>query len=881
MKHMPSWIPEIRRRLADAGLEPAREAEIAQELAQHLDDRYAEMRALGHSEEEARRAALEELRDARMLSELRQVTAMERAAPPLGGPARGSFVAGLWQDARYGLRLLRRNPGFSALAVLTLAIGVGATTIVYAVVDHALLRSLPYPHADRLVRIFASQPSSERLVMASYPNFLDWRARSQTIEFSAVTASPAEPFILVDGPTPVRAPSNATTPDLFAVFDGTPVLGRGFTEADMAIGAERVTIISHGAWVRRFGGDPSVVGRTVPTVAGTYRVVGVLPETFAYARTVDFWVPFKLTPVTKRRDAGMYNVFARLRPGVTLEQARTEMDGIAAALAAEYPENKNSGALVLPMHEHAVGHLRPTLKLLSGAAACILLIGCVNVAGLLVARGAGRTYEIAVRASLGAPPGRIARQLATESLVLSIVGGGVGALLAWWTVSAVLPLLALSLPREVAPSVDLRVLAVAILGSLATGLLFGVAPAMQLARRGVDALREGTRATSAWARRAGAGLVLVQVALSLVLSIGAGLLVRSLHAMTAIDPGIDTSHTLMLTASPLLPRDAAPERRDEFYRSLLDRVSAVSGVETAAAIDTAPFEGASFAFALMADGAKRPVSPRHITPGYFNVMGMQLLAGRDFSAADRTGAPCVAVINDVGARQLFAGASPLGQQVQLATPKQSCEVVGVVSNVRHMGPFRDMLAEVYLPALQQSGADLIVVARAADPRAIAPGVLAQVAHASERALPGRVTIYADSGAEFTADARNRATLFSVLALIGTALGAVGVFSLTAYLVAMRTKEIGVRIALGASAGRVVWTVVRALLPPITIGVAAGIVASWWATKTIKQFLYGVTPTDPLTFAAVAVSLAVVALLASYVPARRALRVDPVQALRAE
>ena len=885
---MPDWLPEIRRRLAAAGLDPAREAEIALELDQHLSDRYAEMRAAGADDEDARRAALGELdEDARMRGELRSIERKESNLPPPGGPNRASFIAGLWQDLRYAARMLRRNPGFTALAVLTLALGVGATTVVYAIIDNVLVRPVPYKDIDRLVRIYTTEDKDPaKRIMLSFPDLDDIRARARTIEATGTYRSGTS-VVLLEG-DPQRVNAAGAGEDFFAAAGVRPVLGRGFTREDTLPGAPRVVVLTHAAWQRRFGGDPAVIGRLLRTVDGPLQVVGVLEPARWFGSETEFWLPYERPGFASMRKVRGLWVMGRLRDGVTLEQAKTELRTLGAALAAEHPEtNAGTGLTLNSMHEATVGYLREPLYTFLGAVACILLIACINVAGLLIARSAARAQEVAVRTSLGAGRWRIVRQLLTESVLLSLVGGAAGTLLAWWWIASLVPLFPLDLPAD-RIAVDWRVIAVAIGASGLTGLLFGLLPALGLSRAAASSvLKDRGRSTSRWGRRLGSGLVTAEVALSLVLLGGAGLMVRTLANLYAVDPGIDVNEVLAVRATPLLPAKVPPGRPLAFYRALAERIGAAPGVRSVSAVSSAPLMGSTtFTMVTTGPGAKPTgITPHSALPGYFETMGIPLTAGRDFTWNDRDGSPLVAIVNTSAAAALWPGRSPIGQTVTYpkdgGTPGPVYEVVGVVSDVRHQALDRDVLSEIYHPLQQRHDSGVTIVARTADPAAAAPIVRSMIKDLPERVITSRVTPFAEILDGTTMQRRNRAVLLSVLGILGLLLTSVGVFGVTAYSVSQRTKEIGVRMALGADSIRVLRTVVGSQLIPIGLGVATGIAGSWWATRALSAFLFGVKPTDPATLGAVALIIAVVGLAACYIPARRALRVDPVNALRAE
>lgn len=884
---MSEWLPEIRKRLGAAGLDPAREAEIAQELEQHLSDRYAEMRAAGADHDEAQRAALGELdEDARMRGELSRVERSESRLPPPGDPNRGSFFAGLWHDLRYATRMLRRNPGFTALAVVTLALGVGSTTVVYAIVDNVLIRPVPYKDIDRLVRIYTTEDKDPaKRVMLSFPDLDDIRARARTLEATGTYRS-GPSVVLLEG-DPERVTAAAVSEDFFATAGIRPALGRGFMTADTRPGAPRVVVLSHAAWQRRFGADAAVIGRGLRTVEGPLQVVGVLEPVPWYLSDTEFVLPYERPSFATMRDVRGLWVMGRLRPGVSREQAEVELRALGASLAAEHPgTNTGTGLTISSMHEATVGHFRTPLYTFLGAVGCFLLIACINVAGLLIARGAARAQEIAVRTALGAGRWRIVRQLVTESVVLALIGGAAGTLLAWWTIASLVPLFPLRLPAD-RISVDWRVMGVAIAASGLTGLLFGLLPALGLSRATASGvLKDQGRATSRWGRRLGAGLVTAEVALSLILLGGAGLMVRTLANLYAVDPGIDVDEVLAVRATPLLPANVPHARTLAFYRALADRVAAAPGVHSVSAVSTAPLMGATrYGGVTTAPGAKPVfIAPHSTLPGYFETMGIDMTAGRDFTWNDREGSPPVVIVNASAAAALWPGTNPIGNTLSYTRtdgPGLLYEVIGVVNDVRHEALDRDVLREIYHPLQQRPDSGITIVARTADPAAAAPIVASVIKDLPERVITSRVTPFADMLAGTTKERRNRAVLLSVLGLLGLLLASVGVFGVTAYSVSQRTREIGVRIALGATGMRVLRTVLGSQLIPIGLGVVVGIAGSWWATRTLSAFLFGVKPTDPTTFAAVALIISVVGLVACYIPARRVLRVDPVTALRAE
>jgi putative ABC transport system permease protein len=890
---MPDWMTDIRARLAAARLDPAREAEIAQELAQHLDDRYAELLRDGIAPDDARAQALDELKDqATMREQLARIERQETTVPPAGAPPRNRLLAGLWQDVRFALRSLRVNPGFAALALTTLALGIAATTVVYAVIDNVLLRPVGYRDADRLGRVAVLNPEHPgRRTAASFDTFEAWRTRNRTLEAIAIYNNASLTLL---GDEPVRVAAAVVTPLFFEVNGVRMALGRGFTDADGEPGAEPVLILSDGAWQRRFGADPGILGRRIPTTAGPRTVVGVLPDARFFWGTSEFWLALG-RPTGAASQVGQYPVLARLKAGVTFEQAEADLASIVGAIHEEQGgSGATPGAGIMPLREMTVGHLRTTLYTLLGAVGCILLIACMNVAGLLVARGAARERELNVRVALGASRWRIARQLLTESVLLAMAGGLCGGLLAWWLVGALIPLLPVSVPSVTPVAVDARVLAIALAASVLSGLAFGLAPAIGLSRATAPGrLRETHQVTSRWGQRTGKVLVFVEVALCLVLLGGAGLMVRTMIALYSVDPGFEPRGVVALGVTPVLPSDASPARAVGYFDELLARVRAMPGVQSASLIDSPPF-GLSIAYSLaVPEGSESKVhlSPRSIATDYFQTMGIPVVAGRDFTPADSDGAAPVAIVSAAAAQALWPGQSPLGRVVRVpgpGGPGEPLEVVGVVGDVRHLGldeseNDRRSPPAVYHPYAQRAGADLTVVARSASPASVTALILAAAnsRELPERALTSTPTDFEAMIARTTADRRSRTTLLAVVAALGLLLSAVGIFGLTAYTVSQRTREIGIRVALGAQSRSVLRTVMGGLALPIGIGIVAGVFGAWGASRWVESFLFGVQRTDPITFATAALFLAAAAFLACYVPARRALRVDPVIALRAE
>jgi len=886
---MSRWQAEIHARLREARLEPAREIEIARELEQHLEDRYAELVAAGAAPDAAARQTLDELRDHDLMRrELVHVERLEPQPPVLGDTRRAALLTGLWQDVRYGLRTLCASRGFTAIATLTLALGIGATTAVFSVVDSMLLRPLRADPEGRVVGLqltgVRQGDPRQRNYTPSLTAMRDWQQRPEV--FEALGAWSTIDVTLLDVDPVERVRAIAVTPDLFSVFDARPpAAGRLFTAADRD---QPLVVISHAAWQRRFGGAAGVVGRSIRAVDGARTIVGVLPPGFPFQPASDFWVPLEDRPAMAYFGWGG-NMLGRLRSGVSLRQAQQAMAGEPPPPAgARGNVAIDTGVNVQSLHEHEVRYSREMLYWLLAAVACILLIGCVNVAGLLIARGSGRSREVAIRASLGARRSRLIRQFLTESLLLAIFGGTCGVALAWWLLEALIGVLPVDVPAEMRPTLDLRLLALAALVIMGTGVGLGLLPAIRLSRTDLSAATKSAAfgSSGSASNRIGRTLVALQVALALVLLIGAGLMVRSLQHLTAIDSGFHADGVLVVPVSPVLPDAEAAnnaERIDLFHRAVVDRLSSLPGVSAVGAISTMPFQSFGAGTAVI-DGPKPTslqVSPRAILPGYLAAMGIVLKAGRDFTAEDRAGRPCVAIVNELLVKRAALGAAPVGRRIKIRESPEWCEIVGVVADVRHASLEMESFAELYSPALQTAAPELTFVIRSRDPRSLTAAVRARLSNLPERTLIGRVTPFGNVLGRTTADRRNRALLLSIVGALGLLLACVGIFGLTAYAVTRRTREIGVRVALGATPARVIRTVVGSFVPAIAIGLTAGLLGAWAATRVVEQFLFGVDPHDAVTLVTVTSLLATLAVLACYLPARRATRVDPVLALRTE
>ena len=801
------------------------------------------------------------------------------------------------QDVRYGARMLARSPGFTGVAVATLALGIGANTAIFSVIDAVLLRSLPYQEADRLV--FLTEWSEQVPEMSfSVANLKDVRDLSTV--FESLVGFNGQNFILTgEGAEAERLSGRQVTSGLFPTLRKAPVLGRGFTAADDKPGAEPVAVLGEGYWERRFGRDPGLIGRRLDLSGELFTVIGIMPKTLHGSwKTVDVYTPLlrledKIGGEKNRGSHPGIYVIARLKPGITEERARTEVKAIATRLAAQHPDTSARQSMTLEsLQQSYVGDLRPALMLLLGAVALVLLIACGNVANLLLARAAGRQKEIAVRRALGAPRGRLLRQLLTESVLLAAMGAMVGVVLAYWGVRGLVASLPATVPRADEIRVDGAVLAFT--GALAvfTGLLFGIAPAWRISSGGVQgALREEGRGTVGPAHhRLRNTLVVTEIALALVLLVGAGLLVRSFVRVLGADAGFRADG--VLTASLPLPQTRFPEeaQRAAFVRQVVERVQAVPGVRVAAA--ALPLLG-GWQSSFTLEGRPEPPPGQlpsaditRVTPDYFRAMGERVLEGRVFTAHDTAEAVPVAVVDETFARTQYPGQAVLGKRLRFGSrrdPERKAkwlEIVGVVGHVKNYGVDQESRVEVYLPFDQSpaGGATLIVRAEK-DPGALASGLREAV-----KAVDPEVPVYslrtlAELMSDRTAERRLAVMLITVFAAVALLLAAVGIYGVMSYAVAQRTQEIGIRMALGAERRDILRMVLRHGSLMAVTGIALGVVAALGLARLITSLLFQVSATDPPTFSIVPVVLIAVALLACYIPARRATRVDPLVALR--
>ncbi len=804
----------------------------------------------------------------------------------------------LWQDIHFAVRMLLKNWSVSAIIVVLLALGIGANTTIFSVVNAALLRPLPYADPDRLVRLTEDSPNVPQMSI-SYPNFIDWRDQNKV--FSGIAAMQFRTLNLTGKDEPERLAGRAVSAELFDVLGVKPALGRSFAPEEDRPGANPVCIVSNGLWQRRFGSDPGLVGEQITLNGASYTVIGVLPASYAYGTPTDVFVPIGLrADEMKERGShpGIYAV-ARLKPGVTVETARAELIAMAERIGAQYGMKGNSATLT-SLSEAFVGDIRTTLLILLGAVGFVLAIASANVANLLLARAATRQKEMAIRSALGAGRLRIVRQLLTESLLLAIAGGFIGVLLALWGIDLLRSASADSLPSTAVIKLDGSVLFFALLVSLLTGIVFGLAPALAAMKTDLqDTLKEGGRSSTAGGRRSWlrSTLVVTEVALSLVLLIGAGLLIKSFVRILDTDPGFKPQNLLTMQLALNAKKDEGGKVLN-FFNDLNGRIAGLPGVQSAAFSNGIPLgQTADTSFAIVgrpkAEPGKQPQTMLYITsPDYLRAMGIRLVKGRFFTAQDMQRSPRVAVIDETFARQQFPDQEALGQRIAGdGKDNPDAEIVGIVAHVKHFGldAVERVQPQLYLP-FNQAPDDMlpflaprmnIVIRTTADPLNLTAAVRRQV-----QALDPNQPVYNVSTMEQTLDQslvtqRLSMMLLASLASLALILAAVGIYGVMSYTVTQRSHEIGIRMAIGALPRDVFKMVIARGMMLALIGVAFGLVGAFALTRLMATMLYGVEPTDPTTFVSIGILLTGVALVACYLPGRRATKVDPVVALRYE
>jgi predicted permease len=794
----------------------------------------------------------------------------------------------VFQDLRYGVRMLLKHPGFTFIAVLTLGLGIGANTAIFSLVNAVLLRPFPYQAPERLVILRERVSGGGAGFSPSYPNFADWRAQN-TVCSSMAAVRQNESFNLTGTGEPERLQGRLVSAEFFSTLGIEPLLGRDFLAEEDRPGATPAAILSYGLWQRRFGEDPGIIGKQLTLNNQSFTVIGITPANFQFWAEADVTVPIGLSAQRFRlrgADPGA-DVVARLKPDVSQEQAETGLNMIAARLEEQYPKsNKGRRMRVTPLHERFVGDVRQPLLILLGAVGLVLLIACANVANLMLVRASARQKEMAMRVAIGAGRWRIIRQLLTESVLLAALGAALGILLAHWGTSFIAGHLPDGIPRLQEAQVDAPALVFTLAVSLVTGLLFGLAPALQASRPNLnEGLKEGDRGSSGRRQRLRSLLVVGEVALTLTLLVGAGLLIQSFRRVLQVDPGFNTQNLLTMQLSV---NNSDVQQVANFFEQLQQNVRNLPGVKSVAVSDGLPFGMANYP-GFIIEGRPEPENKGSglrysVSPDYFRTMGIELIKGRLFTAEDSRDSPLVAVINEVLAQRYFPNEDPIGKRLKHGPTSPSLEIVGIVRHVEHykLDGQKSVQPQFYTNFNQNSARLINLLTRAdGDPVRLASAVRGQIAALNKDQAVFNVRTMEQIVAQSVAPRRFLMLLLTVFALVALALASIGIYGMMSYAVARRTREIGVRMALGAQSGDVLRLVIGQGMKQALAGVALGLVASVALTRTMKNLLFGVSATDPATFAAIALLLVLVALLACWIPARRATKVDPQVALRCE
>lgn len=902
---MPEWNEEIRARLVHLRLAPTREDEIVEELAQHLEDIYEEKLGEGTSSEEAERAALEELNGG-LAQELRQT---ERSAPNdravLGG-GRINMFADLWQDLLYGFRMLLKQPAISLAAVLTLSLGIGATTAIFSVINGLILRPLPYPKPEQVMKLSQVDSKGQKMQFSD-ANFDDLAMAGGS--FQALAEYSARPFSLSGGSEPVRTQGAVVSNGFFGALGVAPVIGRGFQPEDDKPGSPPVMVVSYGFWQRYLGGDANLASKQLTFFGHSHQVIGVMPRGFQFPAGAEVWTSRSLSPKLPSRTAHNWQVIARLKDGVSLEQARIEASTIARLLKQEHGDKTwMEDVAVVPLQEEMVARVRPALMVLMGAVVFLLLIACANVINLLLAQSASRQKEVAVRLAMGATRWRMIRQFMTESLLLVLLGASLGVLLAWWGVETLLAMEPGNLPRTGEVGVDYRVLVFAGLISFLTATLLGLITAWRSTARN---LNETLKATSRSQLGGAAGrgtrnlLVVTQFALTLVLLAGAGLMGRSLWGLLSVDPGFRTENSVVMQLAHTFPDDeAARMKLASFHEELAERLRAIPGVEQVGGISSFPFWGfqpnGTFIimqpnesigsvqdFEQLSRDKQRTGSAdyRIASEGYFAAMNIPLLRGRMFNSGDGPEGQHVALISESLAKQRWPGEDPLGKLIEFGNMDGNLKpftIVGIVGDVREYGLDSAPRPTLYGYYRQRPFGSYSVVVHGSNlDEAAITSAARDVLRQMDPNLPPRFRTVREILSASVADRRFNLILLGAFAASALLLAVIGIYGVTAYSVTQRTQEIGVRMALGALPGNIFRMIMLEGLALAAFGVGLGLLGALWLTRLIGSMLYGIPPHDPVTFCVAALLLALMALAACFFPARKATRVDPMVALRYE
>jgi putative ABC transport system permease protein len=813
------------------------------------------------------------------------------ALPDLAVTAWKEHMDTLQRDLKYTLRAISRNPGFAAVVLVTLALGIGANTAVFSVVKGVLLDPLPFKSPSQLVQLYEKRPKQGRVRnVVSAPDYADWKKQNAFFDDMAAMTGAAFPLQTTEGAQLILGAR--VTSNFFNMLGVTPALGRSFLPEEETPGKDHVLVLTHGFWQRRYGGDPAILGRKITLGGEPFEVVGVLPDIGnVIASEAELWTPLTLSPQSGR-GAHFLNVYGRLKPGVSLARAQAGMDVVATRLEQQYPnENTGHGVNIFFLEHEVTGKVRPALLMLLGAVTLVLLVACANVANLFIARATQRQREISIRTALGAGAGQLVRQLLTESLVLSLLGGVIGLLLAYGGVQALKAANPGNLPRIRNIHIDLDVLLFTFAISVVSGLVFGSFPALHAARAKVaTALKQGGNRSSTSRGAIRNVLVVAEIAFALILVVGSGLMLQSFVRLAAVNPGFDATHVLTVDVPLMASRYAEPQHRTAFLEELSARFTQLPGVTSVAAVNALPLTGRDAGSNFSIEG-RPPLGYsqlpngrfRVVTPSYFATLRIPLRTGRSFTSGDDAKAQPVLLINETMANQYWPGENPIGRRISLFGEEAIRRtIVGIVADVKHYALDGETRPEMYFPYAQQPERSMTIVLRTAGaPETLTSAVRAELQSIDKNQPVARIQSLEEVLASSLAQPRLYSSLLTIFSCVALLLAAVGIYGVMSFTIAQRTQEMGIRIALGAKAGNVRRLILKQGLALAITGVALGVAGALTLTRAMEALLYNVQPTDPATFAISALLLVAIAAAACYLPARRATRVDPIIALRTE